>query len=101
MTMLAWSLRLLGRFDEAIACCVASLSVTVADRFRRSAHTLVYAEALADAGRIDEARAALKRCIEELEMVAGTIGDPLDRASFRERSPDNARALALAAQWRI
>jgi tetratricopeptide (TPR) repeat protein/tRNA A-37 threonylcarbamoyl transferase component Bud32 len=57
---------------------------------------LTHAEALAAAGRADDARAALARARARLLERAARFTDPLLRASFLERVPENARTLALA-----
>jgi eukaryotic-like serine/threonine-protein kinase len=62
---------------------------------------LVYAEALAAAGRWEEARQVLDRAVNRLEERAAAISKPEWRASFLSRLPDHARTVALRAEWRM
>ena len=60
---------------------------------------LVYAEALWAAREPAAARAALEAAQRRLHERAGKIAEPRWRASFLESVPENARTLALAAEW--
>jgi serine/threonine protein kinase/tetratricopeptide (TPR) repeat protein len=60
---------------------------------------LVYAEALHAAGYADAARAAIVSARARLVHRASRMTDPIARAGFCERVPDNARTLALARAW--
>ena len=58
---------------------------------------LAQCEALAAAGRHDEARAVAAVAAARLGQLAARLDDPALRASFLERVPENAAILALAA----
>ena len=58
---------------------------------------IAHAEALAAAGRVDEARDAVRRAVESIEARAAKIGIDHWRDSFRS-TPENARTFALAKQ---
>jgi tetratricopeptide (TPR) repeat protein len=58
---------------------------------------LAWAEALAAAGRAEDARGAALDARAFLERVAGKLADPARRASFLHEVPENARILDLAA----
>jgi tetratricopeptide (TPR) repeat protein len=60
---------------------------------------LTFAEALAAAGRMDEARAAILAAERSLEERAERIDDEALRTSFRLRLPENARISQLAREW--
>ena len=60
---------------------------------------LTFAEALAAAGRMDEARAAILDAERSLEARAERIDDEALRTSFRIRLPENARISQLAREW--
>jgi hypothetical protein len=60
---------------------------------------LAYAEALDACGKRDEARAAIAVARRRIESVAAKITDPSLARSFRERVPENATTIALAAAW--
>jgi tetratricopeptide (TPR) repeat protein len=57
---------------------------------------LAWADALAAAGRADDARTAILEARDYVLRVAGKIGDEARRESFLCRVPENARILALA-----
>jgi serine/threonine protein kinase/tetratricopeptide (TPR) repeat protein len=58
---------------------------------------LVHARALHDAGREDEARAALAEAARRVAECARAIADPVLRQSFLDNVPDNRDVLMLAA----
>ena len=60
---------------------------------------LTWAEALAAAGRHDEARVAILVAQRWLTVRAKQIADPELRASFREHVLENARTDAHAREW--
>ena len=60
---------------------------------------LVHAEALAAMGNMDGARIALASAKERLLSRANRLAGERWRRGFLERVPDNARTLALAAEW--
>jgi tetratricopeptide (TPR) repeat protein len=60
---------------------------------------LAFAEALAAAGDLPAASAAIAAARERLLGRAARIGDERLRRSFLERVPENAETLARAAQW--
>ena len=62
---------------------------------------LVYAEALADAGRLEEAKHVLVLARTRLLSRASEIDDPAVRRVFVERVSENARTLQLAESWGI
>jgi tetratricopeptide (TPR) repeat protein len=62
---------------------------------------LVHAEALHRAGRLDEAKAAVKMARDQSLSRAEAITDPVLRSSFQENVPDNARVLELARAWGV
>ena len=86
-----------GKHDEAVEWATAGL-----DALERlggiddgeALIRLTHAEALAAIGRVDQARAALERARERLHERAARFTDPLLRASFLERVPENAKTLA-------
>jgi hypothetical protein len=60
---------------------------------------LTYAEALARAGRTEDARAAILEASELVLDLALRIRDEAYRERFLRQVPENARTLALAAAW--
>jgi tetratricopeptide (TPR) repeat protein len=60
---------------------------------------LALAEARHAAGDLVGARAAISVARARLEARAAPMTDPEVRRAFRERQPENARTLALAAAW--
>jgi tetratricopeptide (TPR) repeat protein len=62
---------------------------------------LVLPEALAAAGDVEAARAALRAAHERLMARAAQIANPDWRAAFLTRNLDNARTLRLAREWAI
>jgi tetratricopeptide (TPR) repeat protein len=62
---------------------------------------LVLAEALAAAGEVEPARAALRAAHERLLARAAHIANPDWRESFLTRLLDNARTMRLAREWGI
>jgi eukaryotic-like serine/threonine-protein kinase len=60
---------------------------------------LVYARALRAAGRVDDARSKLEQAERRLLARAGTISDRQARKTFLENISENAKTLALAAEW--
>ncbi|MCX4241508.1 serine/threonine-protein kinase [Paraliomyxa miuraensis] len=60
---------------------------------------LTWAEALAAAGHLDEARAAILSAKRSVDERARRIDEPELRESFSTRVPENARILQLATQW--
>ncbi|MFZ5891088.1 MAG: protein kinase domain-containing protein [Myxococcota bacterium] len=76
----------LGRHDEV--------------SFGESLVRLVYAETLHGCGEIEAARTALRIAHDRLMERAGRIADPERRRAFLEGVPENARTLALIAEWK-
>ena len=62
---------------------------------------LVLAEALAAAGEVEPARAALRAAHERLMARAAQIANPDWRAAFLTRNLDNARTVRLAREWAV
>jgi hypothetical protein len=62
---------------------------------------LALAEALAAAGDVEPARAALRAAYERLMARAAQIAKPDWRAAFLTRNLDNARTVRLAREWQI
>jgi predicted ATPase len=62
---------------------------------------LVLAEALAAAGEVEPARAALRAAHERLMARAAQIGDARWRAAFLTHLLDNARTARLAREWGV
>jgi tetratricopeptide (TPR) repeat protein len=60
---------------------------------------LVHAEALRQSGDEAAANAAIRAARQRLDERSGKIADPVWRASFRERVPENARTLELFRSW--
>ncbi len=80
---------------EAMAALEAQGSVEDGEALIR----LTYAEALHADGAPDEARAAILEARARVLRTAEKIRDPALQRSFLERVPENARTLALAAEW--
>jgi tetratricopeptide (TPR) repeat protein len=92
---------LLGRGDVAQALTWAQSAQALADDLGvidegRGLVPLVLAEALAAAGRPDEAARAIRAAREQLLERAGLITDESLRRSFVDAVPENARTLQLA-----
>jgi eukaryotic-like serine/threonine-protein kinase len=60
---------------------------------------LVYAECLAEAGALSEARAVIVAARERLMTRATCIAEETWRVRFLRDVPSNARTLALAVRW--
>jgi tetratricopeptide (TPR) repeat protein len=60
---------------------------------------LTWAEALAAAGRADEALAAIVEAQRNLEERAASVDDEELRGSFLNEVPENARIIRLAREW--
>jgi tetratricopeptide (TPR) repeat protein len=60
---------------------------------------LVYAEALSAAGYAPAAQAAIVSAKARLLQRAARMTDPVTRAGFCERVPENARTVSLARAW--
>ncbi|MGZ6143486.1 MAG: ATP-binding protein, partial [Myxococcales bacterium] len=60
---------------------------------------LVHAEALRASGAVAEARSALEAAVKRLRERAASITEPRWRESFLTQVPENARTLALDAEW--
>jgi len=60
---------------------------------------LTYAQALRAAGNDAEGCAQIAAARERLLALADKVADPVLRASFLERVPENARTMALAQAW--
>jgi serine/threonine protein kinase/tetratricopeptide (TPR) repeat protein len=57
------------------------------------------AEALRAAGSIDAGRGALKEALQQIELRASRITDPVWRERYLTQRPENVRALELAREW--
>jgi tetratricopeptide (TPR) repeat protein len=95
----------LGRRDAPAALVAAAEAQRELDLLGEieegeSSVRLCYAEALAETGAADEARAALTTARERLLARAARIGDPAWRHRFLHNVPVNARLMALAGEWR-
>ncbi|WP_437536175.1 protein kinase [Sorangium sp. So ce726] len=98
---LAQALLGLGRPDEALERAreaQAALDSLGGVEEGESLIRLVYAEALAAAGRRDEADEAIATAADALMARAARFQDPRWRDSFLERVPEHARTRALARQ---
>ena len=60
---------------------------------------LTHAEALWASGARDDALAAIRFARDRIEGLAARITDPALRRSYREAVEENARTIALAAEW--
>jgi tetratricopeptide (TPR) repeat protein len=93
-----------GRVDEALALAREGASLFRARGGVLEGEATVHlalARALIAAGETDEARAALARAKERLLQRANAIRDPLVRARFLERLPENRETLELAREHGI
>jgi tetratricopeptide (TPR) repeat protein len=92
-----------GRAAEALAATEDAMARYTAmgacGMFRAAFVRLAHAEALHATGAHDAARAAIEQARARLRAIAGRISDPDHRASFLAHVPENARTLALAANW--
>jgi eukaryotic-like serine/threonine-protein kinase len=90
-----------GRCDEALRVAEAAmaLSASVGGTEDDRELELVHAEALHAVGDLERARACIGRARDRLLELAVGIEDPAWRRAFLEAVPENARMLALAADW--
>ena len=102
LAMLARTLLEQGRADDALELAMeahALLEGLGAIEEHEALVRLAQAEALAAAGRTDEARGALASAQARLLQRAGAIRRPEWRDGFLHRVRDHARTLALARAW--
>jgi hypothetical protein len=91
-----------GRAAEALTAAedaMAQYEARGGFGYRGALARLVHVEALEAAGDHAAACRALAAARDRVIANAGKIGDPELRRSFLEAVPENARTLALAAQW--
>jgi eukaryotic-like serine/threonine-protein kinase len=99
---LAAALLAQGRAAEALTAAedaMAQYEALGAFGYRGALARLVHVEALEAAGDHAAACRALAAARDRVIANAGKIADPELRRSFLEAVPENARTLALAAQW--
>jgi tetratricopeptide (TPR) repeat protein len=60
---------------------------------------LTHAEALWQSGAHEEARTAIRFARDRIESLAARIADPVLKDAYREKVEENARTIALAAEW--
>ncbi|WP_235880216.1 serine/threonine-protein kinase [Polyangium aurulentum] len=88
-----------GKAEEALATAEEGMAlyatIGACGMFRGAALRLTHAECLAAAGRREEAQAAIKRAVEQLEAIAGKIPDAKYRTSFLQDVPENRRTMEL------
>ncbi|WP_438014061.1 protein kinase [Sorangium sp. So ce315] len=102
--LLARALLGLGRTGEAVAAAAEADSMLASFGTLEEGESLVrltFAEALAAAGRRDEAAAAIASARAALLARAGKLSDPAWRERFLRDVPDNARTLELARRWLV
>src|SRR5262249_22268140 len=100
---LADALRRRGEVAEAAAAARAALDAMAATRGFVDGEVFVgvaCAEALRAAGDEGRAEAALSRARDAVLEAAARLDDPALRGAFLGAVPENARALALAAEPR-
>jgi len=91
-----------GRADAALALTRRAISETEALGGLESGEATMYlthAEALWASGARDDALAAIRFARDRIERLAARISDPALRRSYREAVDENARTIALAAEW--
>ena len=91
-----------GRSDAALALTRRAISVTESLGGLESGESIMYlthAEALWASGARDDALAAIRFARDRIEGLAARITDPALRRSYREEVEENARTIALAAEW--
>ncbi|HEX7841142.1 MAG TPA: hypothetical protein VF469_26875, partial [Kofleriaceae bacterium] len=92
-----------GRAGEALAAAEDAMARCQAmggcGMFRGAFVRLALAEALHATGAHDAARRAIADARTRLRAIADKIPDPGYKTSFLENVPENARTLALAAEW--
>ncbi|WP_437284520.1 protein kinase domain-containing protein [Sorangium sp. So ce406] len=101
LALLARALLGLGRIAEAVTTATEANSMLASFGTLEEGESLVrltFAEALAAAGRQDEATAAIASARAALLARAEKLSDPVWRERFLRDVPDNARTLALARQ---
>lgn len=99
---LAAALLAQARAADALAAAgdaMAQYEALGAFGYRGAFARLVHVEALEATGDHPAACRALAAALDRLVLQAGKIGDPALCQSFLEVVPENARTLALAAQW--
>ncbi|HEV8319989.1 MAG TPA: protein kinase [Myxococcota bacterium] len=102
LAVLARALVARGHADEAVAAsgeAMATLDALGGIEEFEALVRVAQAEALAAAGRRDEAKCALAAARNRLHDRAALIGDVELRARFLAGVPENARTLALARAW--
>jgi hypothetical protein len=93
-----------GRAAEALASANEGMSLLGACEHTEEGRAfvrLVHAEALLASGEREKATLAIAGAREELLAHAARIKEPMWRASFLERVPENARTLTLAREWTL
>jgi hypothetical protein len=99
---LAAALLAQGRAADALAAAadaMAQYEALGAFGYRGAFARLVHVEALEATGDHAAACRALTTALDRVVANAGKVGAPELRHSFLEAVPENARTLALAAQW--
>jgi tetratricopeptide (TPR) repeat protein len=90
------------RPEEALALTRRAIEVAESFGTLESGESVMYlthAEALWQSGARDEGLAAILFARDRIERLAGQIADPALRRSYREDVEENARTIALAAEW--
>ncbi|HEU5057002.1 MAG TPA: tetratricopeptide repeat protein, partial [Kofleriaceae bacterium] len=91
-----------GRADGALALTRRAIGEAEALGGLESGEAVMYlthAEALWESGAHEEARAAIRFARDRIESLAARITDPVLRSAYREKVEENARTIALAAEW--
>jgi tetratricopeptide (TPR) repeat protein len=91
-----------GRPDAALALTRRAISEAESLGGLESGESIMYlthAEALWHSGARGEARAAICFARDRIEGLAARIADPYLQRSYREAVEENARTIALAAEW--
>jgi tetratricopeptide (TPR) repeat protein len=102
LAAMAHVLRHQGRWEEALDAAEEGMEdLREAGVLEEGEHRvrLEHAEALAAAGRDDEAHQALGEARQILRGVADSIDEPAWREAFLTRIVENARTLQLARAW--